>query len=465
MVINSNFIATLTAAGTSTHAYWSSPALPALQSNESAIGRPLTDEEGSWIVSLFRLAIIPSALLAGIIIEKIGRKKSMLIGGLLFFFPWFMLAFAKYVWILYVARFIAGLAVGISTVCSTIYVGEVAENDIRGKLISVCVCLRVSGSLMVLCIAPYVSYRDLALIGAILPALFLFTFIFMPESPYYFIKNNKDEKAKESLRVLSSKSVDDKFITNRLNEIRCCIQEDMKNKTTFWEFLSNPIYRKPMIILFGVKTLHQLSGESAISAYMQTIIGLTDSSLSEEMSSIIFGAIQLPAALTSGFLIDRLGRKPLVIISAIGSAVALFAEGAFFYLQDVSHSDLTPISWLPTFALTLFLFMNPLGIIPLPYVLLGELFPTNIKGIAVSTITFYAGILTFTTAKFFKPLSNAWGMYSSFWLFGSVCVLGMIFVMILLPETKGKSFSEIQALLGNRKTSDVENKEIEVDKL
>lgn len=154
-----------------------------------------------------------------------------------------------------------------------------------------------------------------------------------------------------------------------------------------------------------------------------------------------------------------------MIISAIGSAIALFTEGTFFYFQDVLEADLSSVAWLPTVSLTLFLFMNPLGVIPLPYVLLGELLPTNIKGIAVSTITFYAAILTFLTAKFFKPLSNTWGMYSSFWFFGSICVLGTIFVIIMLPETKRKSFAEIQALLHNKKGSnDVENNKINLNK-
>ncbi|KAI4456963.1 sugar transporter-like [Holotrichia oblita] len=456
--------ATISTAVVSTYSYWPSPALLALQSDESPIGRPITDEEGSWIVSLSRLAMIPSALLGGFVTEKIGRKYCMLIGGVFLLFPWFMLAFGKSIWVLYAARFIAGLAVGALVVCGTIYVGEVAENDIRGKLSTATIILRVSGSLMILCVGPYVSYQTLSLIGVILPILFLLSFSFMPESPFYLVKKNRIKEAEQNLRVLSSKTVDDKFIANRLNEIKYCIDEDMKNKATVWEFLSNPMYRKPMIILFGVKTLHQLSGESAISAYMQTIIGLTDSSVSEEISSIIFGAIQLPAALTAGFLIDKLGRKPLVIISAVGSAIALFTEGTFFYFQDVLEADLSSVAWLPTVALTLFLFMNPLGIIPLPYVLLGELFPTNIKGMAVSTITLYAGILTFLTARFFKPLSNAWGMYSTFWFFGSVCILGVIFVIVMLPETKRKSFSEIQALLHNKKGDDVENNKVVVDK-
>ncbi|KAK9727498.1 Sugar transporter [Popillia japonica] len=108
-----------------------------------------------------------------------------------------------------------------------IYVAEVSENDIRGKLSTVIIVLKVSGSLLMLCVGPYVWYQFLSLIGAILPALFLLSFPFMPESPFYLVKNNRITEAEQTLRTLSRKSADDKFIANRLNEIKSCIEEDM----------------------------------------------------------------------------------------------------------------------------------------------------------------------------------------------------------------------------------------------
>lgn len=112
------------------------------------------------------------------------------------------------------------------------------------------------------------------------------------------------------------------------------------------------------------------------------------------------------------------------------------------------------MAWLPTASIALFLIMHLLGISLLPTVLLGELFPTNIKEIAAGSVTFYGGILTFTVSKYFKPLSNLWGMHTLFWFFGTVSVLGTIFAILVIPETKGKSFAEIQAILRNGKIKD-----------
>lgn len=156
-----------------------------------------------------------------------------------------------------------------------------------------------------------------------------------------------------------------------------------------------------------------------------------------------------------------MGRKPLLIASATGCAIALFAEGTYFYFQDVLETDVSSISWLPTTGIAVFVFMINVGIVTLPYVLLGELFATNIKGIGVSTFTLYGASLAFLVSKFFKPLANAWGEYTVFWIFGCICVLGIIFVLTVLPETKGKSFSEIQAILKRKTTKkdDVETKD------
>ncbi|KAI4456964.1 sugar transporter-like [Holotrichia oblita] len=446
--------ATLSNAAVATYSTWPSPVLSLLQSEDSPLSRPISDDEGSWVVSLAKLAILPAAVVAAWMVESIGRKKSLLIAGVLLFIPWFLVMFGTNIWVLYAARFMGGLGNGIVVVGCSIYNGEISEKDIRGRLSSTLIILKLVGALLVLCIGPYVSYTVLAIVCAIIPIIFVALYVFMPESPYYLVKINQKEQAEKNLRILSSNLVDDKFITDRIMEIERSVEEDMKNKTTLWEFMTNSEYRMAIIIMFGVKTLQQLSGEAAIDAYMQPIVASTGSTISEETSSIIFGIVQLPGALLAGYLVDKIGRKPLLIVSATGCAVALFAEGTYFFFQNVLENDVSSISWLPTTGIAIFVFMINLGVVTLPYVLLGELFPTNIKGIGVSTFTLYGAALAFVVSKFFKPLANAWGEHTVFWIFGCICVLGVIFVLTVLPETKGKSFSEIQAVLKKKSSKE-----------
>lgn len=189
---------------------------------------------------------------------------------------------------------------------------------------------------------------------------------------------------------------------------------------------------------------------------MQSIIKSSQSGLNPEMSSIVYGTIQLPTVFLSAFLVDKIGRKPILIISSLGCAVSLIAEGIYFYLQEYLQVDTSSLGWLPTTGLVTFALMNNFGICTLPYVLLGELFATNIKGVASSLSICYGGTLAFVVSKFFKPLSNSWGMYTMFWIFGGCCVLGSLYVYYLIPETKGKTFNDIQDKLKKKKSSNKE---------
>lgn len=150
------------------------------------------------------------------------------------------------------------------------------------------------------------------------------------------------------------------------------------------------------------------------------------------------------------FLVDKVGRKPLLIVSALGCAAAYAGEAAYFYLQNEAGSNVDAISWLPTTGIVVFLVMNNIGVTTVPVVVLSEIFPTNIKSIAIAVNTFYGSTLSFLVSKFFKPMSNAMGMHYTFLLYMICCVLGVFFVIFCVPETKGKTFTEIQLRLNKK---------------
>nr|XP_022917209.1 facilitated trehalose transporter Tret1-like [Onthophagus taurus] len=426
---------------------WASPALSKLQSNHSPLGRPISDEEGAWVVSIFLLSATLSCVIGGYATESLGRKKTMVYTATLIILAWLLIAFGKRIEILYLARIFAGAATGISILCGTIYCAEIADEDIRGQLTTLLALIKILGSLYVLAAGPYISYKSLGLSCSLVPILFFFGAFFMPESPYYFARKGMYPEMRKQIEHLYKDGIDEEILENRVNAIKNTVEKDMMNKTTIGECLFNRQYRRSSVLIGGIKTIQQLSGCTAVEAYMQRIIELAHSKTSPEISSVIFGSIQLPAIIIAGLLVDKIGRRPLFILSALGSAFALIGEGAYFFIQDYLKIDTTPINWIPTTGISLYLVMNPLGISTLPYLFVGEFFPTNIKGAAVSISTIYGGFLAFMVSNLFKPLSNVWGVYSMFWFFATICLLGAIFVYFLLPETKGKAFSEIQEIL------------------
>lgn len=176
----------------------------------------------------------------------------------------------------------------------SLYNGEVADDDIRGKLGTSYAFMKLVGSFIILVAGPFVSYTVLAIICAMVPVTFLAVFFFMPESPHDLVKNGDYDGARKVLQFLSG-SDDDTFIKHKLMEIEQSVKVQLENKETFKTFFMEKKFRKVILIMVGIKTLQLFSGGVAIEAYQQTIIDKSLSVVSPEISSIIFGVIQFPA--------------------------------------------------------------------------------------------------------------------------------------------------------------------------
>lgn len=143
------------------------------------------------------------------------------------------------------------------------------------------------------------------------------------------------------------------------------------------------------------------------------------------------------------YVIDRFGRKPLYYVSTIGCTIALVIEFFYFFLQDDVKMNMNDLAWLPVTGIFLFYIFRPIGITTLAHLYMGELFPNNIKGSAVSICLMYGSVISFIVAFGFGMLVEFWGMSYTMLMFGVFCFLGFIFVYFCVPETKGKSLEEI----------------------
>lgn len=207
----------------------------------------------------------------------------------------------------------------------SIYIAEIADKDIRGKLGTAYNLMKLFGAVIVYCAGPYVSYEVLGIICAVFPVLFFVTFVFMPESPYYLIKVGKKAEAKKCLARLQSKCATESEIDKMILDIENTVELDLQNKTSMVAIF-NKEFRKPFLIMIGkkqknnykpwykiiwqkvesyidniffigVKTLQQFGGANAIDSYMQTIIKESGTDISEGVSSIVYGLIEIPAGM------------------------------------------------------------------------------------------------------------------------------------------------------------------------
>lgn len=268
------------------------------------------------------------------------------------------------------------------------------------------------GILAQYCIGPFVSMQTLAAINLILPVTFVITFIFLPESPYYYLKFERSERAERSLRNLRSGD-----IRTELKSIELNVQEDMKNRGTWGDLISEATNRKAMLITLGVFTIQQLCGSAAVVAYAQVIFNCTTSSVNTTalanstatsggiepyQESIILGCVQVATCVLSVILVDRVGRKPLLLLSALGVGLMNGTIATYFYFDHVNKEAVAHLYWLPLAALLVYIVCYAIGLSTVPYVIIGEMFPTNVKLYASCVAHIYTGISMFAVQKLFQ---------------------------------------------------------------
>lgn len=428
---------------------WTSPSGPKLASLDTT---PLdtipSASENSWIASLVAMGALIAPFIAGPLAERIGRKYTLLGSSAFFIVSWILLLTAHTVVQVLVARFLQGLGVGFVMTVQTMYIGEIASSEYRGALGSLMQLCIVTGILYVYSIGPYVSFAALQWACLVIPIAFDVTFFFMPETPAYYISKGEKEKALESLCFLRGKTVDG--VQEELHEITTTVEESLKNKGTLMDLFRNPGNVKALIICSGLISFQQLSGINVILFYSQNIFESTGSSLSPAVSTILVGAVQVLASGATPLIVDRLGRKPILLTSAAGMCISLGTMGLYFFLKHIESPSLGSVGWLPIMSLIVFVTVYCIGFGPLPWAVLGEMFPANVKSIASSIVASNCWVLGFIILQFFADMDKALGSHWSFWIFGILCGVAFIFTFTTVMETKGLSLQEIQDRLNGK---------------
>ncbi|KOB75721.1 Solute carrier family 2, partial [Operophtera brumata] len=404
---------TLITAAAGTTVGWTSPTLPILLGKDSPI--ETSPDQSSWIASIMILCSVP------------------------YIIGWILVMLAGNIPTIYVSRLISGLGYGIAYTAAPMYLGEIASNEVRGAMAT----LITFGILSQYCIGPYVTMLGLASFNIAIPILFVVTFSTMPESPYYFIKQGQKDEAEASLKKLRGRN----YVREELESMTSLVTEDMKEKGRWTDLITVPGNRKGLIILLGVYFTQQFCGSTAIIVYAQQIFGAADGGMGPKEACILFGSVQLLTSAISSQLVDRLGRKPLLLVSSIGVGVANIIIGAYFFLQHEKSEYIVNIKFIPIVFIPIFIFSYTIGLATVPFAITSEIFPTNIKSKATCVIQIFVALMTFAVTKLYQVVADNLGNYVAFWGFGVLSIAGVIFILIMLPETKGQSFAAIQSKL------------------
>ncbi|XP_048508498.1 facilitated trehalose transporter Tret1-like [Athalia rosae] len=422
------------------HLGWPSPSLPSLQAADSDI--PITSSEGSWIVSFLTFGCLFGAPIAALLVDSLGRKLSLLLGAFPLIVAGILLHVADSFWWLIAARFMAGIGTGMMFTVAPIYLAEIASADIRGALTSM-ISLSINvGILLTYCVGPWVSRVTLASLGTVVPIIFVLMFVWAPESPYYLIMKNDRKSAIKSLQWLR----EDGDVNADVGKIEESIEFDQKHAGTFRDLVLVPGNRKALYIIVGITIAQQFSGVIAILSYCGLIFETAGSTLDPSISVIIVGAVQFISGIVCIFTVDLTGRRPLLLISTVGSSIFLGGVALYFQLK-AGGTDVSSISWLPLSSLVGYNIAYTIGLGIIQCVILSEIFPYNVKALAGMTCAMTGSFGGMAVAKFYQVVADGWGIHAAFWSFSGFTICSAVFTLIAVPETKQRSLQEIQEQL------------------
>jgi sugar porter (SP) family MFS transporter len=418
-----------------------SGALAGIQ-RELSLSPILVEVVTSWVT----LGALAGSLAGGELADRIGRRKALLVAGALFAVGAAVEAAAPGVTTLVAGRLIVGFGVGVAAVAAPLYASELAPADRRGRF--------VSSYQLAITVGIFLAYLvDQGLAGdgrwrlmlgvSAIPAILLF-FAMIPavESPRWLVRMGKRDAARATIQRTRPWVDPDVRLES--------IEESLRNEPpdASWSEVFAPAWRRPLVIGIGLAVFQQITGINAIIYYSDRIFeaaGFATAQSQTMATTWAIGFVNVVATLIAIAFIDRLGRRPLLLAGLVGMGVSLLAVGfAFHAMTGGAASETAGVVTLVALVVFIVSFAFSLG--PVVWTVINEIFPGRVRGRAVAVATAVNWGAAFLVSQFFLTLVDAIGEPATFWLFAFFCVVGGAWIYRQVPETKGRSLEQIEAL-------------------
>ncbi|XWS64594.1 hypothetical protein CRYUN_Cryun05aG0016800 [Craigia yunnanensis] len=372
--------------------------------------------------SIMTVGGMVGAILSGKIADLIGRRRTMWFSEVFCTAGWLSIAFAKSALWLDIGRLSIGFGVAMISYVVPVYIAEITPKSHRGSFASTNQLMTTSGFALVYFIGTFISWRALAMISVISSVVQIIGLFFIPESPRWLAKFGQEKEFEAALKRLRGEDAD---ISEEAADIRNYMETlEQQAEASFLELLQRR-YANSLIVGVGLMLLQQLGGNAAMAYYASNIF--EEAGISSTVGLQVSSIIQIPVAIVGLLLMDRSGRRPLLLVSASGMCFSCFLIGLSFCFKVCA------------IAFTI-------GLGGIPWIIMSEIFPINVKAQAGSLVTLVNWSTSWITTYTFNFMME-WSSAGTFFIFSGVGGLTVLFVAKLVPETKGRTLEEIQASL------------------
>lgn len=397
------------------------------------------------VVSAVLLGAIIGAAVSGGVSDKFGRRQTIIVTAMLFAVGALGSAFAQNVTWLISCRVIIGVAIGVASFAAPLYISEVAPTEVRGGLVSL-------NQLMITCgiVLSYIvdyafsaseNWRWMFAFGAVPAMVLLIGMLFLPESPRWLLSQALVRKARAILkRIRNRKNVDKEFDI---------INKTLKQKTGGWGELLEPWIRPALIIGIGLAFIQQATGINTVIYYAPTIFQFAgfESAKVSILATAGVGLVNVFMTIVAIWLLDKIGRRPLLFTGLIGMIVSLGVLGLAFKIPNLSGA----LKWITVAGLACYIASFAISLGPIFWLIIAEIYPLRIRGRAMSIATVANWTFNMIVALTFLTIADKLGRSSAFWLYALVAIAGFVFCYLFVPETKGRTLEEIEATLRSGK--------------
>ncbi|MES2693278.1 MAG: sugar porter family MFS transporter [Verrucomicrobiota bacterium] len=410
----------------------------------------LSELELGWVVSSAILGCMLGAAVSGVLCDRLGRKWAFIVAAACFLISAVGTAIPTTTTELVLHRLLGGIGVGIASITSPMYIAEIAPERLRGRLVSLNQIAILTGMVLVYIVNAGIAghgthewnvaygWRWMFGSGALPALVFLLLVFTIPESPRWLVKASQEATALKILQSIHDPATAQRILTE--------IRDALKRETGGWKEVFGPVYRPALLVGLVLAIIQHGTGINAVMYYAPRIFshaGIASAAAINHM--VIISVVMVLFTFIGLAFVDKIGRKPLLLVSTTGMALSLFMlYAAYSGRASGNFNERAVLGWILAYVATFSIAMGPVV-----WVMISELFPNRVRGRCASIAVFFMWSASLAISQFFPYLLKRID-HGVFMIFGFLCVAAIVYMVVFVPETKGKTLEEIEDLWRHR---------------